>query len=239
MTVAARARSQTGSKYVSFSGFDPWGESQVEVPEWTERETFGRYLGGTSNSPRKIVGVFEEVCSLGSPWVITTTARLIDHAIRAVTPEVSPESVPSILATIRRLTGYGWDSIAELVGCTRQAVHNWNVGGSISPANKQRLNNLYATVKFIDRGDQEANQSVLNSVADGQSLFEHLSGGKFDFVKACAGVGPGRQDRSWGAVVSSIETKQNWHEEIDETSEVPDTFGVAAQTFRPARIRKG
>ena len=107
------------------------------------------------------------------------------------------EQVPSMLAAIKRVTGWRWERVAEAMGRSRQAVHGWTLGKEINEQNLERLARLYATLSFVDRGNSDRNRELLHAVTpEGRLVADLLNEQKFEEVKSLLGRGSGEQERA-------------------------------------------
>ncbi|MDX8479859.1 hypothetical protein RFN28_15405 [Mesorhizobium sp. VK24D] len=202
--------------------------------------TAGR--GGTTNVPTRTM---RSAGSIASPWRIRTSASAIDRTLEVAPVENEQGQqldVPGQLAEIKRLTGCGWEQLAGLLGCTRQALHRWMNGEAIADGNRERLARLHATLRFVDRGNSEENRAVMDMACDGTTVAELLSQERFDEVRAYAGRGAGRPDANWGkAEVAAPNPEDHWFARLARSGGADDTGSVRAkpQTFKRLQLRKG
>lgn len=169
---------------------DRWGRSVEEEPaayvyvvgEWFIRDCVGFYETHTSSSVDRIARILD------------TSETILPTASAAETSE----AIPSELHEVRRLTGASWEQIARLMGVQRRSIHHWMSGKEINRKNRERLGNLLATLRFIDRGNTEANRRLLHGKsAGGTTLFELLSREAFARVREMAGKDQGTPTRGW------------------------------------------
>ena len=62
---------------------------------------------------------------------------------------------------IRRLTGFNWTRLAEMLNVDRRTIHNWVKGGQIRKANRHRVAETLKVLRFADRGSAELNAAAL------------------------------------------------------------------------------
>jgi hypothetical protein len=195
---------------------------------------------GTSNAPVRSMRTAD---AIGSPWRVRTSASAIDRTLDVAAPASdTPLDIPGQLAEIRRLTGYSWEQLAGLVGCTRQAAHRWMNGEPIADGNRERLARLHAALRFIDRGAADENRAVLDMAADGMTVADLLRQERFDEAKAVAGRGPGRQDAGWGRpAVVQPQPEEHWYSQLVLEEDAADNVPVRAkpQTIKRLQLRKG
>lgn len=147
----------------------------------------------------------------------------------------SPRDVPGMVSEIRRLTGYGWDRIARLLGCTRQAMHKWVSGGKISDENRAKLAQLHAVLRYIDRGLAEETRRVLDRDYDGYTLADMLAEGRFEKVREIAGRGSGRSDKNWTRPrPQPTDLRDHWYERLVAQGE--DDRPPEIRMVKPERI---
>lgn len=196
--------------------------------------------GGTSNAP---IRSMRTAGAIGSPWRVRTSASALDRTLEvAATAWHAPLDVPAQIAEIRRLTGYSWEQLAGLVGCTRQAAHRWMNGEPIADGNRERLARLHASLRFIDRGAADENRAVLGMSANGLTVSDLLRQQRFDEAKAVAGPGPGRQDAGWGRPTPPQQhPDDHWYARVVLSGEAADNVTVRAtpQGTRHLKLRKG
>lgn len=195
-------------------------------------------VAGTSSSPSRSIQSIETV---GSPLTRSTSANSRDRLLEVIHASAQVAcSVPAQLAEIKRLSGYGWERIAFLLGRTRQAVHRWSLGEAITDENRDRLSKLHALMLYIDRGDAEANRGVLSAAHQGMTLADLLAEGRFDEVRSVAGGGAGRP--KWGAVDKfEAMSREHWYDRLFVDDADLDDRSVRAkpQTSKRLRMRQG
>ncbi len=62
------------------------------------------------------------------------------------------DSVPQVLSHIKKRALLNWGELAEILAVSRRTIHFWSSGGSITPDNRAKLEDLYEQVEGIDRG---------------------------------------------------------------------------------------
>jgi len=220
-----------------FLEFDPYEIDGYfrSVPEQSH-SAYG--LEGTTNTPSRAA---KTARSLRSFW--QTSSSALDRTLELAAADTIQEmDVPGQLAELKRLTGVSWDNLAGLLGCTRQALHRWSLGGAISGGNRDHLAKLHATVKFIDRGNAEENRALLDTAYGGMTFSELLSQGHFEDVRAAAGPGPGRSDAGWRMVDRlPVPSGDHWYDRLVASAYSSDDVVVRAkpQKFKRLRLKKG
>jgi hypothetical protein len=102
------------------------------------------------------------------------------------------EPAPAVIAQLRRLTGLTWEQLAYLFDVSRQSVHFWASGGSMTVAHRLHLERVLDTVRFVDRGSITENRAALLEIRDdGATLLDQLAVGNYHVVQ-----------RLWGVVVN-------------------------------------
>lgn len=134
-----------------------------------------------------------------------------DDIVRCTVPElaiqaspigssVNKEAVRENLFEVRRLTGFTWEEISDLLGVDRRTLHNWSQGGFVRGANQERLADLLDVLRHVDRGSVEANRLALSQPnqwgATGLSL---LSQGRFQEAQVAIGKGGVRRVPTFAA----------------------------------------
>jgi hypothetical protein len=140
--------------------------------------------------------------------------RVRERYVATAEPVPAGADVPAIIAEAKRLTGWNWETLANVLGRTRQAVHAWTLGGEIKQENLDRLSQLYATLRFIDRGSAEENRALLaQPVRDGRTATELLKAGEFEAVRKLLGQGQARPQ--WSIIARTrVEPGTHWTERL-------------------------
>lgn len=204
-----------------------------------------RYRSVTSNTPSRSVSNKDRI---GSPWRVQTSATAVDQTLEVEADAVDADAVdaaldvPGQLAGIRRMTGYGWEKVAGLVGNSRQAAHRWMSGEAITDGNRERVARLHAAISYFDRGNSDDNRDVLDKAVDGTTVAMLLQDQRFEEAMASAGRGPGRQDARWGKVIrQSPDPEDHWLARLAAVDDAVETEPVRAkpQTFKRLTLKKG
>jgi hypothetical protein len=94
---------------------------------------------------------------------------------------------------LRRLTGFTWDDLADLLSVTRRSLHLWANGGPINTPNEKRVRDLLVTMRKLDRGTARENRSLLIAPQpDGGVFSDLLRRQRFEEALVLAGQGRGR-----------------------------------------------
>jgi DNA-binding transcriptional regulator YiaG len=135
----------------------------------------------------------------------TTTSYLRPIFHEGTSADPAGFAMPSLLAAapnraagdeileLRRLTGLGWEQLADLLGVTRRALHFWTNGRPINAANEEHVHRTLAVIRYADRGSAEDNRVLLlTPCVDGSLLRDLLRTRAYDAFLVAAGRGPGR-----------------------------------------------
>jgi hypothetical protein len=163
--------------------------------------------------------------------IISQYGSWIHAAIRG--GRVQTQKASENIFEIKRLTGYSWSKIAEVVGVDRRSITTWVGGGEIRDKNAQAIAGALATLRFIDRGSAEENRQALETaVGNGQLVFHYLVDRRHDEVRAVLGPGTGRHSLSnaipkmgeAGATTAGLGREMLVHPEADpnDTTVTPD-----------------
>lgn len=80
------------------------------------------------------------------------------------------------IAHIREVTKISVSELARVVGVSRQAVHEWIKGGSISPKNAEQLSELTQVINiFLKSGINVTPQILRRKIENGPSILESLN----------------------------------------------------------------
>jgi transcriptional regulator with XRE-family HTH domain len=122
-----------------------------------------------------------------------TTASPDGLAAAPVTPRVAKNGTAEAILELRRLSGLGWEQLAELLGVTRRAVHFWASGRAINAVNAERIQRALGAIRFADRGTASDNRTLLlTPQGDGALLRDLLREQAYDRFMEIAGRGSGR-----------------------------------------------
>jgi len=79
------------------------------------------------------------------------------------------------IARIRAIMKISVSELARVFGVSRQAVHEWIKGGTLSPRNAQRLSELTQVADmFLESGIEVTPQMLRRKVGDGMSILESV-----------------------------------------------------------------
>jgi hypothetical protein len=116
------------------------------------------------------------------------------------------EPAPMVIAQLRRLTGLTWEQLAYLFDVSRQSVHFWASGGTMTAAHRLHLERVLDTVRFVDHGSITENRAALLEIRDdGATLLDQLAVGNYDVVTTA--LGRGRQRVVTAVVALSPDAK--------------------------------
>lgn len=125
--------------------------------------------------------------------------------LSVVNTDVESKSAASLVQEVRSLLGLTWDRIASLLGVSPKTVYNWLAGAEVAEVNFDRVANVVATLRFIDRGNAKANHQLLLGTSEGgRTLLSLLSTGQYDVVRQQAGQGVGRARATAPLVEASL-----------------------------------
>ncbi len=109
---------------------------------------------------------------------------------------------------IRRLTGITYLQISEIFGVSSRAVYDWLAGKPIASAHHQRIGEVNAVLRFIDRGAATENKNLIfNDSGNGVTYFELLKEGAYS--KVTQDLGEGMERASFDNVLSVEAEKHN------------------------------
>jgi hypothetical protein len=94
---------------------------------------------------------------------------------------------------LRRLTGFTWQELADLLSVTRRSLHLWASGGRINGPNERHIRDLLGAMRTLDRGTATENRGLLLAPQpDGGIFGDLLRYGRFEEAVARAGCGRAR-----------------------------------------------
>ncbi|MDD9744761.1 MULTISPECIES: hypothetical protein [Marinovum] len=163
---AAPYRSDWGEKEIGVTR--AWSQFSSSASTWEEMFDSWIYQAHTSNAPQSVANGDSQ-------------ARLnaISRA-RSVERSMASENV----FEIRRLTGFSWAKIGELLNVDRRTINNWAQGRPVREANQSHVAMVLSAIRYIDRGDAEENQELLERRISGtRTAFHVLAEGNAEDVK--------------------------------------------------------
>ena len=115
--------------------------------------------------------MYLQASSATANWSINQIEFEGAHAAAADTGASASKDI----AHIRQVMKISVTELARTFGVSRQAVHEWINGGTLSPRNAQRLSDLaQAADVFLEAGIQITPQMLRRNVRNGQSLLESV-----------------------------------------------------------------
>lgn len=98
-----------------------------------------------------------------------------------------------LVRELRQLSGLTWYHLADMIGVSAKTLHNWAAGKRIDEKNLKRVGEVIAMLRFIDRGNGEANRALLlNESVDGLSVLDLVKAGEFARVRQAIARGQRR-----------------------------------------------
>ena len=151
------------------------------------------------------------------------------------------------LFELRRLTGFTWQHLADLLKVDRRTLHNWVKGGRIRKANQQHIAETLSVLLYADRGSAEENAAAINEpFLMGETPFQAIQAGQYLVARRFLSHG---QSRSWPArSARSASGRASWMGEFQpllmhEDADGSETIGALPDEPRPAprkrRIKRG
>lgn len=102
------------------------------------------------------------------------------------------------LFEIRRLTGFTWERLADLLDVDRRTLQNWVKGGEVRPANREHLAEVLSILRFADRGSAEDNATALNErSSSGVTPLEAIRHHRYAEARSYLSHGKSRPAASW------------------------------------------
>jgi len=145
---------------------------------------------------------------------------------------IEDQSPEALVSELRRLAGLTWTQIAEMFGVSARAPYHWASGKNVSAENHQKLAEITAVIRYIDRGLGEENRNLLLGVAPGGLTYLNLlRDSKYEQIKKLAGKGDGRMSLPKGLSndASFYNTPDHWGRSmeafvsVDEAEILPES----------------
>ena len=101
------------------------------------------------------------------------------------TKAVSVENASKSIYEIRRLTGFTWTSLANLLNVDERAFNSWINGSYIPNKNRKHIAKTLEVLRFIDQGLAELNSAALEERSGLTELspFEAIRTGNYEAAK--------------------------------------------------------
>lgn len=92
---------------------------------------------------------------------------------------------------LRRLSGMTWSELAALFDVTPRTLHFWASGKRLTSSNEERLRQVVATVRHIDRGSAQENRDALFMIQpDGVRSIDLIRTGSYgDVIRRLGNTG--------------------------------------------------
>jgi hypothetical protein len=181
------------------------------------------------------------------PWNAAASTSAVPGIGAWPLVHITPSSrSPTALAEIKRVTGWSWDRIARILGCTRQAVHGWILGREVNAVNAERIARLRATLAFVSRETSENTRELLDApTGDGRIVADLLADQEFSKVRELLGAGSGMRDVTpWTRLSEQVEPGRDthWFDRLADTQGVGIPLEIVPSPGEKRRIvvrRKG
>ncbi len=131
---------------------------------------------------------------------------------------------------IRRLTGFTWERLADLLNVDRRTLTNWVNGSEIRETNREHIARVLSVIRFADRGNAKENASLLEHCSLGVSPFEAIKAKEYSRAQEYLGVGVSRSFASSG--------ESDWIGEYAAYSIHPDADGSEQLEELPEESQK-
>jgi hypothetical protein len=157
--------------------------------------------------------------------------------------EANERSPAELVQELRRLAGLTWMQIAEVFEVSSRAPFDWASGKPVAAKNHQRLGEIVATLRFVDRGSSEENRNLLLSDAEGgRTYLDLLRGGQVNLVKDLAGKGAGRPllERQLTADAEKLNSRAHFGSEVLAAAEAGEVEPIPQNLpeLRKAKARR-
>lgn len=78
-----------------------------------------------------------------------------------ITSPEPPQRIGAAIGELRRISGLAWDQLCRLFQMDRPSFHAWASGQTMTPADEERLRQVLAAIRRIDRGASDINRIEL------------------------------------------------------------------------------
>ena len=189
--------------------------------------------------------------NLSQTWLILPTltasrTRITESLMDLFRAERRAASVNEIDAAenvyeLRRLTGFTWGPLADLLNVDRRTLHNWVKGGKIKKTNLEHIANTLSVLRFADRGSAEENEMEISKRSPlGSTPFEAIKAGQYSDARQYLSHGQSRSlfastGISWMGEFRPI----SMHEGADGTEIIDPLPDEPKPVSRKRHIRRG
>lgn len=91
---------------------------------------------------------------------------------------------------LRKLTGFSWERLGQLLNVDRRTIYNWLKSSEIRDANRIHIAQCLSVLRFADRGSASANRAMLDSVFEnGLPVFSHIRNRRYEDARRLLGYG--------------------------------------------------
>ncbi len=178
-----------------------------------------------------------------APWIhsIESGMERLRAEKRAVSVRV--ESASENLFELRRVTGFSWIHLANLLNVDRRTLNNWVKGRKIRERNREHIARTLGVMRFADRGSAELNSVALyeRHTQHHISPFEAIRAGNYALARQILSHGSARPD-GWqaGTIMSRIGEFQPilMHPDADGTETIEPLPDEPEPVFRKRSIRR-
>lgn len=136
---------------------------------------------------------------LEAPPATSSRTDLIKFLAGLLAAEKRAHAVKAALASenvyeLRRLTGFTWQRLADLLNVDRRTLNNWVKGAEIRERNRQHIAETLSVLRFVDRGSAEENAAALTERTLDRSPFDVIKEGRYLNARLYMGHGAARRE---------------------------------------------
>ena len=230
-----------------FRNSDPW-QTDLQIPNsvWIGRGFWN------SSSSSSCYGSLENLMSgllvlptSTAPWINSIESGMDRLRAEKRAVFVRVESASENLFELRRLTGFSWIRLANLLNVDRRTLNNWVRGGRIRERNCRHIARTLEVMRFADRGSSERNSVALYERHTQYQIspFEAIRAGNYERARQLLSHGPSRSD-GWQAGAGSMSWTGEFqpivmHADADGTETIKPLPDEPEPVSRKRPIRRG
>ena len=146
---------------------------------------------------------------------------------------------------LRRLTGFTWARLADLLNVDRRTLNNWVKGASIRDRNRRHIARTLEVLRLADRGSSKVNSSALQERTKPQdpSPFESIRAGNYEVARGNLSLGLASSEK-WRVVLETSSWTGEYqsfaiHEAADGTELMEALPYVSEPGYRKRKIKRG
>ncbi len=166
-----------------------WQElSMLDAPWGALRGTSNAVFRGVVHTVIYIGHAFDNISRSSSIWRNANLSRAEERAASVNIADASEN-----LFEIRRLTGFSWDQLANLLNVSRDTINKWVKGAKIKGKSREHVAETLSVLRYADQGSAEINAQKFYKRGELERCPDELIKSKnYEAAKQLLSYGPSR-----------------------------------------------